>query len=150
ISHDVRTFSARREEGSLQLGQRLSRQYAIQYRYTFRKVDILGTPLITPELIPLLSQKVLVGFFSTTFIQDRRDDPVDAHRGEYNSLDIALASKVFGSETGFGRLLAKNSTYYQLTRNLVLARSTTFGMIQRYSGLPEIPLAERFFGGGTF
>src|ERR1700682_3059147 len=31
-----------------------------------------------------------------------------------------------------------------------MARSTNFGVIERYSGLPEIPLAERFFGGGSF
>ncbi len=150
ISHDIRTFSARREEGSVQLGQKLSRAYSLQYRYTFRKVNILGTPLITPELIPLLAQPVLVGFVSTTFIEDKRDDPIDAHRGTYNSLDLALASNVLGSQTGFGRVVARNSTYYQLTKSLVLARTTTFSMIERYSGLAEIPLAERFFGGGAF
>lgn len=149
ISHDVRTFSARREEGSVQFGQKLSRANTIQYRLTFRKVNILGTPLITPELIPLLSQPVRVGFVSTTFIQDRRDDPIDAHRGIYNSVDLALASNLLGSQTGFGRIVARNSTYYQLTKNLVLARSTSFGAITRYAGLPEIPLAERFFGGGA-
>ncbi|HLG97529.1 MAG TPA: POTRA domain-containing protein [Bryobacteraceae bacterium] len=150
ISHDVRTFSARREEGSVQLGQKLSRVYSLQYRYTFRKVNILGTPLITPELIPLLSQPVRVGLIATTIIQDRRDDPVDAHRGLYNSLDLALASNLLGSQTGYGRLLARNSTYHPLTKNLVFARSTSFGLIQGYAGLPEIPLSERFFGGGSF
>ena len=68
--------------------------------YTFRKVNILGTPLITPELIPLLSQPVRVGLVATTFIRDRRDDPLDAHRGTYNSLDLSLASQVLGSQTG--------------------------------------------------
>jgi len=150
ISHDVRTFSARREEGSVQLGQRLSRQYTVQYRFTYRKVNILGTPLVQPELIPLLSQPVRVGFVSTTLIQDRRDDPLDAHHGMYNSLDLALASGAFGSQTGFGRIVARNSTYYQLTKDLVFARTTDFGLIERYAGLPDIPLAERFFGGGEF
>ncbi len=149
-AHDVRTFSSQRKEGSVQLGQKLSREYTIQYRYTFRKVNILGTPLVTPELIPLLSQPVRVGFLSTTLIQDRRDDPVDSHRGMYNSIDLEFASSIFGSQTGFGRVLAKNATYYQLNKNLVLARSTQFGMIQRYAGLSDIPLAERFFGGGAF
>jgi outer membrane protein assembly complex protein YaeT len=150
ISHDVRTFSARREEGSIQLGQKLSRANTLQYRYTYRKVDILGTPLISPELIPLLAQPVNVGFVSMSFIQDKRDDPIDSHRGTYTSIDLALASSVFGSQTGFGRVVARNSSYYQLTKDLVLARTTQFGMIERYAGLPEIPLAERFFGGGAF
>ena len=74
---------------------------------------------------------------------------MDAHRGIYTTVDLALASSVFGSQTGFGRMLVQNATYYRLTKNLVLARSTSFGFIQRYAGLPEIPLAERFFAGGS-
>ena len=149
ISHNIRTFSARREEGSVQFAQKLSRANTLQYRYTFRKVDILGTPLITPELIPLLAQPVRVGFLSTTFIQDRRDDPLDAHHGIYNTVDFQLATNVLGSQTGYGRILAQNSTYYSLSKSLVLARSSTFGVIRRYAGLPEIPLPERFFAGGS-
>ena len=149
ISHNVRTFSARREEGSVQFAQKLSRANTMQYRYTFRKVDVLGTPLITPELIPLLAQPVRVGFLSTTFVQDRRDDPLESHRGIYNTVDLQLATNVFGSQTGYARVLAQNSTYHPLSKNLVLARSTTFGVIRRYAGLPEIPLPERFFAGGS-
>ena len=149
-SHDVRTFSARREEGSVQLGQKLSKADTLQYRFTYRKVNVLGTPLVSPELIPLLSQPVRVGFVSMSFIRDKRDDPIDSHHGTYTSVDFALASSVLGSQTGFGRVVARNSSYYQLTKDLVLARTTDFGIIERYAGLPEIPLAERFFGGGAF
>ncbi len=149
ISKDVRTFSARREEGSVQLGQRLSKANSMQYRFVFRKVNIIGTPLVTPELIPLLSQPVRVGLVSSTFIQDRRDDPIDAHRGIYNTIDLGVASKAFSSQTGFVRLIARNATYHHLRGNVILARNTYFGNISRYAGLPEIPLAERFFSGGS-
>ncbi len=150
ISHDIRTFSSRREEGSVQLSQKLSRANTLQYRYTYRDVDILGKLLISPDLVPLLSQPVHVGFFSMSFIQDKRDDPFDSHHGMYTSIDLALASNVFGSQIGFGRAPARNSTYYSLSKNLVLARTTDFGMIEQYSGATPFPLAERFFGGGTF
>ncbi len=149
-SHDVRTFSDERKEGSIQLGKKVSRANTLQYRYTYRKVNILGTPLVSGDLIPLLSQPVRVGFFSMSFIQDKRDDPIDSHHGMYTSIDFALAASAFGSQTGFGRVVARNSTYYSLTKNLVLARTTDFGLIERYAGLSDIPLAERFFGGGTF
>jgi outer membrane protein insertion porin family len=149
-SHNIRTFSAQREEGSIQLSQKLSRADTVQYRFTYRKVNILGTPLISPDLIPLLSQPVRVGFFSTSFIRDKRDDPLDSHKGTYTSIDLALASAAFGSQTSFGRVVARNSSYYQITKDLVLARTTDFGLIERYAGLSTIPLAERFFGGGAF
>ncbi len=112
-------------------------------------MNILGTPLVSPELIPLFSQPVRVGLLGMSFIQDRRDDPADAHRGMYNTIDLSLAAKPFGSQSGFGRILARNATYHRLTKTLTLARSTTFGTIDRYAGLADIPLAERFFSGGS-
>jgi outer membrane protein insertion porin family len=149
LSHDIRTFTSQRREGSVQLSQKLSRADTLQYRYTYRDVDQSNLK-ISPDLVPLLSQPVHVGFLSMGFIQDKRDDPIDSHHGMYTSIDLALASSVFGSQTGFGRVVARNSTYYSLTKNLVLARTTDFGLIERFAGVPEIPLAERFFGGGTF
>jgi outer membrane protein insertion porin family len=149
LSHDIRTFTSQRREGSVQLSQKLSRANTLQYRYTYRDVN-LSNLLISPDLVPLLSQPVHVGFFSMSFIQDKRDDPIDSHHGTYTSIDLALASGVFGSQTGFGRVVARNSSYYTLTKNLVLARTTDFGMIEQFSGPSPFPLAERFFGGGTF
>jgi outer membrane protein assembly factor BamA len=89
-----------------------------------------------------------VGLISSTFIQDRRDDPIDAHRGFYNTIDIGLASNLLGSQTGFGRVVARNATYHRITKNITFARSTYFGDVSRYAGQP-ILLAERFFSGGS-
>jgi outer membrane protein insertion porin family len=149
-SSDVRTFTSRREEGSVQLSQKLSRANTVQFRYTFRHVTIdQATLKISPGLIPLLKQPVLVGSVSSTFIQDRRDDPTNSTRGYYNSIDVGLATKAFGSETDFTRVVLRNSTYHKIGRDLVLARTLQFGYIQRLGGLAEIPLAERFFSGGA-
>jgi outer membrane protein insertion porin family len=150
VSHDVLTFSSRREEASVQLSQKLSRADTLQYRLTYRDVVILGTPLISSELIPLLAQPVHVLVPSMSFIRDKRDDPIDSHKGTYTSIDLGLALKAFGSQTGFGRVVARNSSYYQLTKDLVLARTTDFGLIERYAGSSDIPLPERFFAGGAF
>jgi outer membrane translocation and assembly module TamA len=52
-------------------------------------------------------------------------------------------------------VLLRNATYYQLSKNLVLARQTQLGVIQPFSppaGISEqesIPLPERFFSGGA-
>jgi outer membrane protein assembly complex protein YaeT len=149
-SRDVRTFTARRWEGSVQLSQRLSRANTVQYRYTFRYVTVDENTLkISEGLIPILAQPVRVGQVSLTLLQDRRDDPVDSRRGVYNTADLALAAGPLGSETSFTRLLLRNSTYHRITREVVLARSLQFGYIQRLGGLPQIPLPERFFAGGA-
>jgi outer membrane protein insertion porin family len=147
-SRDIRTFAARRWEGSVQLAQRISRANSMQYRFNFRRVTISDL-VISPNLLPLLATPERVGQFSMSFIQDRRDDPVNSHRGIYNTVDAGVALRQFGSETVFTRLLFRNSTYYSLSRNVVLARTLQFGYIQRFAGLSQIPLAERFFAGGA-
>lgn len=146
-SKNVRTFSSRREEGSVQLGQRLSKANSLQYRLTYRRVSVDKNTLnITPQLIPLLSQPVRIGLVSTTFIQDRRDDPIDSTHGIYNTVDLSLANRALASQSSFLRILAKNSTYYRVG-GAVIARSLTFGSINNL-GHRDIPLPERFFSGG--
>jgi len=147
-SNDIRTFSARRKEGSIQLGQKLSRAYTLQYRLVFRNVT-LSNLKIDQLLVPLLSQPETVGLTEVSLIQDKRDDPTDAHHGIYTTIDLSYAPGFLGSQTQFGRALFRNSTYHQLHREFVLARSTQFGIIERTGGRSEIPLAERLYSGGS-
>jgi outer membrane protein insertion porin family len=147
-SRNIRTFAAQRAEGSIQLAQRLTRANSMQYRFTFRHV-IISDVLISPELIPLFSQPEREGIISTTFIQDRRDDPINTRRGIFNTIDVGVALRGLGSVSEFSRVLMRNSTYHPLGHGMVLARTLQFGWIQRLAGPPDIPLGERFFSGGS-
>lgn len=153
-TRDVQTFSAKREEGSVQLAQRLSKPSRLLYRFSYRRVGVSNLK-INSNLIPLLSQPARVGIFSLNYIQDRRDDPIDAHKGIHNSVDFGYASHVFGSQVDFIRGLASNATYHRIGKKLVLARELTFGDLIpfRYSRrtsdpLQAVPFPERFFSGG--
>jgi outer membrane protein insertion porin family len=148
---DVKTFTARRIEGSVQLSQRLSKATTFFYRYSYRRVSV-GSLNISPLLAPSLAAAVRVGMPSFNVIQDRRDDPVETHKGIYNTIDVGLADRVFGSQRNFSRFLARNATYHPLGKKVVLARDTSIGVLHAYhftgEELEAIPLAERFFAGG--
>ena len=75
----------------------------------------------------MLSQPDRAGLVAISYVQDRRDDPVDSKRGMLNTVDTALAWKAFGSETDYTRLVVHNSSYHRLGRDIVLARSFQFG-----------------------
>jgi outer membrane protein insertion porin family len=147
-SNDIRTFTAHRREASIQLGQKLSRAYSLQYRMVFRNVTISNLK-IQQLLVPLLSQPETVGLGEFSIIQDKRDDPADAHQGIYTTLDLSYAPSALGSQTQFVRGLFRNSTYHLFRRDFVFARSTQFGLISRTGGRPGIPLAERIYSGGS-
>jgi outer membrane protein insertion porin family len=153
-SKDVRTFTAQRFENSVQLSDRLSKSITFLYRYTYRHVTVDQSTLkISPLLIPLFSQPDRVGEVSWSLIQDRRDDPIDTHKGIYNTLDISLAPRALGSEISFGRFLGRNATYHPIGKKYVLARATTFGIVHPLHNVTDpltaIPLPEHFFSGGA-
>ena len=166
-SRNVRTFTGSRLEGALQLEHRLSRASTGLYRYTYRRTTIdSGSLQIQPELIPLIAQPVRAALVSGTYIQDRRDDPTDATRGMFNTVDISLASGYWGSQPDFLRLFTQNSTYHRLTSKLILARTFHIGLLTPWGDQgvletttpregpfsapdPRVPLSERFFAGGA-
>jgi outer membrane protein insertion porin family len=155
-TRDVRTFTAKRYEGSVQLSQRLSKATTALWRYTWRDVVVDQSTLkINPLLIPSLAQPARIAMISANLIQDRRDDPVDAHRGIYNSADLGLVNHYFGGNKNFLRFLGRNSYYRRLHGDTVLASNTQFGWLHPYSIAPGndpaqyIPLPERIFGGGS-
>ncbi len=147
-SNDIRTYTAHRREASVQLGQKLSRAYTLQYRLVFRDVTLVNLK-IDRLLVPLLSQPERLGLGEFSFIQDKRDDPADAHRGIYSTANLSYAPGFLGSQTSFARGLFRNSTYLPLGHDLVFARNTQFGVITRLSGGHAIPLAERLYSGGS-
>ena len=149
-SADVRTFTAQRLEGSVQTEDVVSKTLTILYRFSYRRVNVDPTTLvIDPALIPLYSQPARIGMPSVTFIYDRRDDPIDAHKGIYTTADFGVAGSFFGSESNFGRVLLQNSSYYQFgTKKYVFARSTRIGIESPFENSSIVPLPERFYAGG--
>jgi outer membrane protein assembly factor BamA len=121
---------------------------------TYRRVTTSDV-VIPSLLISQLLQPVRVGIVSATLVEDRRDNPADAHRGIYNTLDVGVATKYLGSQRDFLKALGRNATYTRIGKNFVLARQLTFGVLFPYgypAGLGQInaiPLPERFFGGGS-
>ena len=147
-SRDVQTFNSRRREATVQLSQRFSRANSAQYRVSWRRVSVSDV-VITPALIPLFAQPVQLATLSTTFIQDRRDDPLDARRGMWNTIDGTFAFNTWSDpRVVFTRLLGRNATYHPITREVVIARQLSMGVEIRQSRA-DVPLPERFFAGGV-
>ncbi len=153
-SLNVRTFSSKRQEASIQLSQRLSKSTTVLGRLAYRRVSVSDV-VIPVLLVPQLVQPVRLGIISANLAQDRRNDSADPRRGIFNSADIGLSTRYLGSQRSFLRTLVRNATYHPLTKRIVLARQTQFGIITPFSApagvtdAESVPLPERFFGGGS-
>ena len=169
-AQDVQTFTSVRYEGAFQVAEKFSRSSSILYRYFFRRVTA-SELRITPDEIPLFSQPTLVSGFGITYARERRDNPVDAKRGTFNTVDLSVASTSLGSSASFFRGFFQNSSFHPFGRAFVFARATRFGFEQPLGktieggtseggstsctsttpavGEQVIPLPERFFAGGA-
>jgi len=146
----VNTFTATRYEGSAQLVQNVSASTSLTYRYFYRHVVASNLQIKNVQEVPLFSQPTKVSGFGVTWIRDRRDNPADATKGNFNTADFSVATKSLGSTASYLRFQMQNSTFKPIGRSLVFARSTTFGIEQPFSGSTSdnIPLPEKFFAGG--
>jgi outer membrane protein insertion porin family len=161
-SQDVDTFTSTRFQAGMDLVEKLSSSSSFVYQYFYRRVKASNiNSTISPEQIPLYSQPTLVSGFDVTYARDRRDNPADATKGSFNTIDASNAFKALGSSADFFRLSFQNSTFYPFGRAFVFARSMRFGYEQPWdhtvepddpscaaSSCDTIPLPERFFAGG--
>jgi outer membrane protein insertion porin family len=160
-TQDINTFTETRYEGSVQLTDQVTRLTTLAYRYSFRKVLVSNlNSTVSPEEIPLFEQPTLVSQFGVTWARDRRDNPADATKGSFNSVDFGIADTNIGSSASFLRFLFQNSTYHPIGRRFGFARAFRFGVLEPYGDTVSlsfpaqttpvrlIPLPERFFAGG--
>jgi outer membrane protein assembly complex protein YaeT len=166
-SRDVLTFTDDQKGASATVEKRFSTATAISARYSFSRVEALDiSNRISPEEVPLLSRPARVGGFGGSYVNDHRDDPLDATRGSYSLADAGIMYKGFGSEANFLRFTGQYATYHGLSSHLVLARNTRIGIESPYGSLEKIlvsatgqpkqyaytdslPLPERLFMGGS-
>jgi outer membrane protein insertion porin family len=165
-SQDINTFTSLRYEGAFEVAETVSPSTSLVYRYFYRRVRASDIKVALDE-IPLLSQPTLVGGFGITYTRDRRDNPGDAKRGTFNTVDLSDALKSVGSSASFFRGYFQNSSFYSFGRAFVFARSVRFGAEKNLGNTVEpndlscisttttttppcttIPLPERFFAGG--
>jgi outer membrane protein assembly complex protein YaeT len=150
-TQDVNTFNSERYEGAVQLVQSVSPSTTFIYQYFFRHVLVDAASLkISPEEIPLFSQPTRISGFGVNWVRDRRNNAADATKGSFNTVDVSIAEKAFGSSASFFRGYFQNSTFTPFWRSFVFARAFRFGVEQTLPGTTEdeIPLPERFFAGG--
>lgn len=160
-TQDINTFSQQRYEANLQFTQELTTRSNFLYRYAFRKVTVSNLNIPSEE-VPLFNQPTLISQFSTTWFRDTRNNPADATKGTFNSVDVGVASTAIGSSASFARLFIQSTRYTPISRSWGLANSIRVGILEPFGDTqtltfpaqtgPEvpvlIPLPERLYAGG--
>jgi len=139
------------------------RRSTIFLRYNYEDVRLfnIGSLLIAPVLRP--DQAVRLSRLGVSFARDTRDRQFDPTRGEFLTVDYAVALKALGGNMSFNKLLTTYRRYKKINRvrETVLAASVQLGLGNMIrpsdrddNGVVDdadlrLPISERFFGGGA-
>ncbi|HEX8354851.1 MAG TPA: BamA/TamA family outer membrane protein, partial [Pyrinomonadaceae bacterium] len=133
----------------------------IRYNYEDVRLFNIGSLLIAPVLRP--DRAVRLSRFGASLARDTRDRQFDPTRGDFLSVDYALAARALGGNLSFSKLNLGYRRYKSLgrLRDTVLAASVQLGMASLFgvrdrngNGLVDdadrrLPISERFFSGGA-
>jgi outer membrane protein insertion porin family len=141
-------FTARLGAASFQVQRFLDtrRTKRLVFRYSFQRTDL--TNILIPDLVLPQDQRVRLSTVSAEYIRDSRDNPLDAHRGAYQTLDFGVTPSALGSNANFARFLGQNAFYIPVRHWLTWANNFRLGLATPFAGT-VVPLSERFFTGGA-
>ena len=115
------------------------------FRYTFSRTSI--TDLLIPDLVPPQDRDVRLSTLSVSYARDTRDFILDAHKGIYQSFELAFNPSWLGSSANFMRFLGQVAYYKNVGAGIIWANSVRLGLEHPF-GDSFIPLSEEFFTGG--
>jgi outer membrane protein assembly factor BamA len=139
-------FTAATGDLSFQVERLISRKNntRLQLRYDFNKTDL--SHLLVPELVLPQDRNVLLSTFSGSLILDKRDKPLDAHRGEFATINLGITPTALGSSANFAKLFGQYA-YYRPVHSVVFANSIRVGLAAPFAG-SFVPTSQLYFSGG--
>ena len=105
------------------------------------------TQLLIPDLVPPEDQNVRLSTLSATYLRDTRDNPLDTHKGMYQSFELGINAIPLGSSVNFARFLGQTAYYRAVGAGIIWANSIRLGLEQDFAD-SRVPLSEKFFSGG--
>jgi outer membrane protein assembly factor BamA len=113
--------------------------------YLFRETRL--TNLLIPDLVPPEDRNVHLSGVQATYSRDTRDNPLDAHKGIYETAQFDLNPSAIGSSVDFARLRTQLAYYKNIGAGVIWANSIRVGLEQPFAG-SHVPVSELFFSGG--
>lgn len=140
-------FTSRAGQFGLQVQRDLNAagNKTLALRYDFRKT--LLTNLLIPDLVVPEDRNLHLSTLAAAYSFDTRDNPLDAKKGMYQTVDFDMNLRAIGSSVNFARLRAQVAHYQDLHAGIVWANSLRIGLAEPFAG-SRVPVSELFFSGG--
>lgn len=143
------SFNTTRTNAALQVLKRFGPVDNYFVRYNFETVD-LSDVRVNPQATGQADLGTLkLSSFSTAWLRDTRDDPIEPAKGSFNTLNFSVASRAYGSQANLVSFFGQSQMHRRVAERAVLATSFRLGLTGPFGATQEVPISERFFAGGS-
>src|SRR5262249_60866278 len=118
------------------------RTQTVFLRYSYSQTALSN--VVIPQLVPPEDLHTRLSTLSANYIRDTRDNLVDTHKGDYQSIQLDFNSSALGSSETFGKLLFQASHFKDVHHGIVWANSLRVGLEAAF-GDSHVPISEKFF-----
>jgi outer membrane protein insertion porin family len=145
------SYTANRIDFSVQALKRFTaqRNFLVTAGYqTVNLQDIRVNPLA--DVLPAERGIIQIARVGASYVEDRRDDPINPKSGTYNTTTFQIAGRALGSEINFTSLFNGYNVYTPVGDG-VLATAVRFGWNHPFGKTTAtgLPPTERYFAGGS-
>jgi outer membrane protein insertion porin family len=142
-------FDASRLTAIAQVERELDVRSLFVFRYSFSNVIVSNVTQPSEQRREDTTRRI--GRLSGTYLRDVRNSVLDPSEGNFTSLDLSLASAVFGGNVNFIRFFGEHQRYYKVPKlpSIVFATDIRLGLAEPFGRSETIPISERFFTGGS-
>lgn len=142
-------FEEERRGAGVRLGKEFADKIQTSLAYQFFQTEI--SDVVTEASADLRAEQGTSNTSegSLSVALDTRNNRFDPTRGTHVFTATDLAGGVFGGDEDFYRLQGGASYYWPHAGRLVLEAHVRTGIVDAYGDATEVPIFERFFGGGS-
>jgi outer membrane protein insertion porin family len=146
------SFTANRIDFSIQSVKRFTPQRNLLVTAGYQTVDLQDIRVNIHALtLPAERGIIQIARIGASYIQDRRDDPVNPRTGSFSTTTFQVAGRALGSEINFTSLYNQYAAYTPIGTGGVLVSSARFGWNHPFGSTTQagLPPTERYFAGGS-
>ncbi len=142
-------FEEKRRGGGIRLGKEFGERLQVNVNYQLFRIEISDVVSEASADLKAEQGRNIVSETGTLVSYDTRDNRLDPSHGFYTFVSSDLAGGVFGGDKDFYRLQTGASCYLPHFGRFVFESRARTGIVDAYGDSDEVPIFERFFGGGS-
>jgi len=142
-------FEEEQRGGGVRLGKEFGDRVLTTLNYQLFRTEISDVVAEASQDLKDEQGRNIVSVLGTSIAWDSRDNRFDPTNGWYAFGSGDAAGGVFGGDKDFYRLQAGLSNYLPHAHRWVLESRIRGGIVDAYGDSSEVPIFERYFGGGS-